>query len=145
MAVGTLTLLSTSMDSTTKTFSFLTANLPEGFLLAVEAHQEEELISPGVDGRRWRTLYDQFPEFEMATIADFTAYSSAIAEGKLYHQCAGRLANLSLTISGSNYLINRLHIRGCVPRASPGATAGAGVTSGAAAVLFGTWALVPTE
>ncbi len=145
MAIGYLTLISTSQDTASGRFDFLTAQFANGWPLDALQHVEEELTSSGVTGRRWRTIYDQLPEFEVETMMDATSYSEGIALAKSYLSARGRLASLVMTMGNLTQVYRRLHIVDVAPKVRAGATAGAGVTAGAAASIVATWRLVLVE
>jgi hypothetical protein len=142
MAYPASLLLETSgLDTNGGRFDFLTAVTPNGSPLVEALHQEEELIVFGVNGRRWRTIYDQYEPFTMETSADTTSYTTAVTIREYYRLCRGRFAVLSLTASDYSSRF-RVHVMEVNARCMPGRTVGANVTASAIAVIVCTWTLV---
>jgi len=144
MPVATMSLIATANDATGGTLAFLTAVAPTGFPLTLFSHQEEELTTPGVDGRRWRTVFDQAAPFTLDTIQDCATYSAAMTLAETYHRTRGRLITLTATIGGTTRTFSRLHILDVTVRATPARTVGSGVLAGATAAVVATWTLVGT-
>lgn len=123
-------------------FSFLVASTPQGWPIDQASIVEEELLSPGVDGRRWRTESLQQVDIDMSTIDGCDTYEVAISTGRLYRRMVGLIGQLSVTIAGTSHQWNRVHIAGAMPRAHSGKISGAGASASSTAFIMCDWKLV---
>lgn len=125
------------------TVNFINAVTPTGWPIDVANAEEEELRSPGVDGRRWRTTSKQETEITMTTIADATTYAAVIALAQTHMRCkTGDPVIVTVTISGKNYRFRNVHVLDVQPQAVPGPAVGANATSGSTAHLITAWRLM---
>jgi hypothetical protein len=138
---ASLTLISTSMDPSTALLYFITATTEGGSPLSELVHQEQELLAEGVDGRRWRTVYDQYVPFQMQTVMDATTYTIAANIRETYRQCRGRIGVLSVA-SADKTTKFRVHITEIEAACAPAKTVGANATVSATAWIVGNWTMV---
>lgn len=144
MPVASIRTESSILDPATQFFQFITLNTPGGAPLVEALHMEEELTAEGVNGRRWRTIFDQFEPFTVETLADTTSYTLAVQLREKYRLSRGTFARLSLT--ASDYVMAfRIHILDVQARCSPGRTVGTGVTANATAVIMASWTVVRVQ
>ncbi len=122
-------------------FVFLTASTPSGWPLDQVATFEEELTSPGVDGRRWRSDSLQHMPIFMQTVIDLASYDEAISIARKYRRCKGLIGNLSISISGTTHVYPKVHIAEAMPRCLPGRVSGAGAAASNAAFIVCDWVL----
>lgn len=141
----TVALLSVIPNSSTPglapSLSFIIARAPGGWPYDQRQVAEEELTSPGVSGRRFRTIYDQYPETVIETLSSVTTYTAAVAEARQHLLCKGRLARMSVVVGGATLTYPRVHILDCEPVARIGSVIAAGLT-GAGASVACTWRIV---
>lgn len=129
--------------SSVGTLNFLAATSQTGWPIDVATVVEEELTSPGIDGKRWRTQMHQHTEIQMNTLADATSWDLAKQQAQLYLQAVtGDPVTLTSTIAGTTYRWRNVHILGVQPLVAPGGCFGAGAASGSAAHIIGTWRLI---
>lgn len=137
MSVATLVLRPTTVDSEPLSFAFDTFPTPEGYGSFQAMHEEEELTSPGVNGKRWRTVFDQFPPINISTDNPaWTAVASHVAACTLADQmrrARGRYGMLVIVSGGTRTLRVLVHVASVAPRAIPGPIIGPGI-SGSASV-----------
>ena len=139
MPVAAIVTSPTAFQPINATLTFLTARMTNGWAVDLIRTEAEELSSPGVDGKRYREIFGQYPEFDMETLADFTTYALAIAAARKYISITHYNVDLSMTLSGALYKIRRAHILAVEPIVSPGYTVGSGVTAGATAIVSARW------
>jgi len=137
MSVATLTLRSTTVDSEVMTLNFDTMPTADGFASFEDMHEEEELTSPGIDGKRWRTVYDMIPQVVVdAGNPAFTAvatHSAACDLADKMRRAKGRFGLLVVVTGGTRTTRLYVHITAVSPRVVPGTIIGPGV-SGASSV-----------
>lgn len=144
MATSSIRTESSIVNPGTQFFQFITMMTPGGSPLIESVHMEEELLAEGVDGRRWRTIYDLFQPFTAETFADATSYTLAVQLREKYRQAKGTFGRLSIT--AADYTTNfRVHILGVEARCSPARTVGTGVTANATAAIMASWTLVRVQ
>jgi predicted signal transduction protein with EAL and GGDEF domain len=132
----------TIVHPTYGTFSFIVATTPEGMPPDQFSIEEEELRSPGVDGRRYRTLSVQHPLISMETVADATTHAACVRLSRLYRKAMdGVPVQLNCTIAGTAYKFLDVHIEGVSPVVRIGAASGAEATSGSQAHVLCSWSL----
>lgn len=127
-------------------FTFSTAKTDKGFVLDQSARDEEELVTPGVDGRRWRSKGLQHDVFTVETVAGTATFNDAIILAKQHRSAKGR--NVSLTLDAGNGVtvpFQNIHVKDVTAVPTPGALTGAGVSGGINAHVVTTWTLVPTS
>jgi len=118
---GSITASASSLSIT-----FLAAQFPAGFMDLVAIDQAEELMTPGVDGRRWRTIYKQFPSFQMTTISEAATYNAAAALKKVAEKMVQKLVRLTVVIDAVPVIMREVHVSAVAPRIFPGPIFGAG-------------------
>jgi hypothetical protein len=101
------------------------------------AAEEEELTSPGIDGRRYRTTFRQYAPFSVSVISDHATYAEAWNQKWNIELLKGRVADLIWTIAGTVYPVRSLHITDATAAITMGASAGPNATSGATAIVTG--------
>lgn len=136
MSVGTISRPGISLP-------FVCANTPAGMIDDTPITQAEELITPGVNGRRWRTLFDQYPSFQMTTYHEVTHYDAGVQMKRKAEGLVQKLVTLSVTIGGVNHPLKDTHVSAIAVVVHPGPMAGDGVGSGQAHVEI-TWQLEGT-
>ncbi len=123
--------------------SFLVARSASGWPVDQADADEEELRSPGVDGRRWRTTSDQHTQFQISTLIDCTDYKQAITLARKYLACkSGEPVILTATIAGVSYTWRNVHIVNVQPQPEPGTVTGAGTSSNTTAHVNATWDMI---
>lgn len=136
MAVATLTLRSTTVDPSPVTITFDTFPTVEGYASFEAAHEEEELTSPGIDGKRWRTVYDQIPQLVVDASApawtSSSTHSTACDLADKMRKARGRFGMLIVSSGGTRTIRLNVHVTAVAPRVSPGPLVGAGLTGIAA-------------
>lgn len=134
MAVATLTLQSTTVDPQPSVMTFDTFPTAEGYPSFQDVHEEEELTSAGIDGKRWRTIYDQIPQLVVdAGNPAWTAvanHSAACDLADEMRRAKGRFGRLVIISGGTRTIRLNVHITSIVPRVYPGAIVGPGVNGG---------------
>ncbi len=123
---------------------FLTALSESGFVQEVALEVSEEQQTPGVNGRRWRTLYLQFPSFTLSTISEATTYAVASSYKNRADKLTNQLVSLSLTIAGAAYSFRNVHVDVVRSVAVPGPVVAAG-SSGGAAHMAAVWSFSFTD
>lgn len=122
--VATLTLTATTLDQDVVSFAFETFPSSTGYPSQQNEHQEEELTTPGVNGKRWRTIFDQVPQIvvEEGTPAWSTAAShvAACLLADRMRLAVGRFGELAVTSGGTRTVRFPVHVTSCLPRAVPG-------------------------
>ncbi len=101
----------------------------------------EELVTPGVDGKRWRQVRTYFAPFRMETWADFATYGVAINECRYYWMAQGQFATLSWTAGGYSaqwFLVKILDVQA---KASAGVMCGYGAQPSSNAIIHAVWTL----
>jgi hypothetical protein len=124
---------------------FLVSGSDEGFFSDSGIIQEEELNTSGVDGVRWRTVFRQFPDFELRTVTQATTLAEAIAFKRLAERAmVGKNAKLTVTIAGTSYSMKDVHVKAAKGTVVPGPLYGAGVTTANAHIII-QWMLRGTD
>lgn len=135
MATATLTLRSTSVDSEPITITFDTFPSVEGYPSYEGAHEEEELTSPGVDGKRWRTVYDQIPALVIdggnPAFSAVANHSAACDLADKMRRSKGRFGLLVVVSGGTRTIRLNVHITAVLPRVNPGPIVGPGISGNA--------------
>jgi hypothetical protein len=87
---------------------------------------EEELTANGVDGRRFRTVSNRYPEFTAAALETAATYAAAVTRCRIYDGMVGQNVKLQITNLGGSTVYNylRVHVKAATPRAVPGTVAG---------------------
>ncbi len=125
------------------TLSFLVMSTPTGWPIDQFNFEEEELRSPGVDGRRWRSVSVQHAEISMRTIADATTYAACIALARKYRTCqSGDPVTVTVAIAGTTYRFRNVHIIGVSPGVDAGGVFGSGATAGSTAHVSCQWQMI---
>jgi len=136
MAVGVISYLGNRL-------SLLVARTDRGAPNAISVVQEEALATPGVDGKRWRTVFRQYEPTQLFTVVDCVSYAYAISDKALAESFKGKLVRLQLTLSGITYAFRDAHVEGVVATAFPGPAVGEGATGAAHLVVI--WTITPTN
>ena len=123
---------------------FLCARTEAGSPLETARESAEELTSPGVDGRRWRTVQTLHPEFTLSTVTECATYTNAITLRNKAEALTNKLVDLVLTIDGTVYLFGNVHVNAVLARAGSGVVVASGSTGGAAHLLC-EWSLTMTN
>lgn len=134
-----------SMTLSGRTVQFLRFLTEEGFQNEQAEINEEELTTPGVDGRRFRTVLRLHEPTAAETTQDCATYNDAKALKKLYQSFRGRNCILNVNAGGISYSYQRVHISAVKAFAHPGKIAGAGASASSAAFVDATWSLVVME
>lgn len=127
MSVATITAANASLS-----IPFLAVQFPSGFMDIAPVDQAEELTTPGVNGRRWRTIFSQFPSFQMTGIVEASTYSAAAAYKTMGEKMVQKLVTLSVTIDNAVVSIKQAHVSAVESRIFPGPVYGAGAGANAA-------------
>ncbi|MBA3622964.1 MAG: hypothetical protein H0W48_00540 [Methylibium sp.] len=127
-------------------FGFVTASTDSGWPLDLRAVEEEVLESPGVHGRRWRTVFQQHRPFRLRTLAACTDFGAAVELARSYMAAIQRssFARLTMNTPSKSRTWADVHVAGCDPRPAPGPVVGPGVTNAGASVLC-VWTLEHTR
>lgn len=123
---------------------FLCARTEAGSPLETPRESTEELTSPGVDGRRWRTVHTLHPEFTLSTVTECTNYFEAIRTRNKIEALTNRLVTLTLTIDGGTYFFDGVHVNAVNARAGAGVVVASGSSGGSAHILC-EWSLTMTD
>jgi hypothetical protein len=137
MSVGNISYQGTALP-------FLAATFPAGTFDDEPVAQAEELITPGINGRRWRTLFLQFPAFQMTTTHEATEYATAALTKARAEKMVQKLVTLQVTIDGVAYSMRQVHVSAVIARLFPGPVYGAGTGSGEAHLDL-TWQMELTD
>ena len=125
------------------TWGFASMLTPTGWPIDQANAVEEELTSPGVDGKRWRTSSVQETEIQITSLSDFTSYDLAIVAARTYLKMkSGDPVLILVTIRGVNYRFRNVHILDVMPRAVPGTVVGADATANSVAHVVTEWRAV---
>lgn len=137
--------MSGSLTVSGSTIPFLVSNADEGFFSDSAIINEEELMSPGVDGARWRTVYKQFADFELRTVSQATTVAAAITTKRTAERkFVGKNVTLQAAVNGVTYTMKNVHVKAVKATVIPGPLYGAGVSSANAHVII-QWILHGTD
>lgn len=125
MSVGSINANSIGID-------FLVAQTPAGMIADQAIPQAEELTTPGVNGRRWRTLFDQFPSFEMTTYTEVADYDAGITRKAQAESLIQSLCRLVVQIGNHQHTHRNVHVSAALVILHPGPLVGAGAGNGQA-------------
>lgn len=134
MSVATLTLTTTDLDPSPGVFSFDTFLTPDGWAAYIAQHVQEELTTPGVNGKRWRTVFDQAPQLQARCVSAQADYATAVATAARLRETVGRYANIVLT-TGALAIKLKVYIAAAPSTALPGPVVVAGSGATASGVL----------
>ncbi len=128
-------------------FTFLCFNdTSGGFLYTTPAPELEELRTPGVDGKRHRTLSYQFGVVTVQTLADCATFSAGITLGNSYRSAVGSFLQLSVSVgAGQNLIFKNVYVSGVSPTPRIGQAIGLDASSGNLAHVIANWNLELTE
>lgn len=127
------------------TIPFVVVYCDEGFFADRSFINEEELTTPGVSGARWRTIYEQFPDFTVRTVTQATTVANAISYKRLIERVfPGKNMTLSATINGTNYTMKNAHVKAARATVVPGPLHGVGVSNANAHVIT-QWVIKATD
>lgn len=136
MAVGSISYRGDSL-------SLLVARTERGAPNALPTVQEEELATPGVDGKRWRVVFRQYEPTELFTVIDCANYEYAVSNKALAESFKGKLVRLQVTLGSVTYSFRDAHVAGVMATAFPGPAVGGGATGNSHLVVQ--WVIVPTN
>lgn len=98
--------------------------------------QEEELQANGVDGRRFRTINNQYRPFTAQTLETVATYSQGVTRARAYDLIKGQNVRLAIiNMGGAQMTYHRVHVNEVRAVPVPGAVAGAATTADAAHVV----------
>ncbi len=123
---------------------FLAVQTASGMIEDQTLAQAEELITPGINGRRWRTLFSQYPSFQMVTFSETATYETGVIMKRKAESLTQKLVRLNATIAAATYAYVDVHVSAALAIVHPGPIAGAGAGSGAAHVEI-TWQVEMTR
>lgn len=126
-------------------FTFVAAKTDQGFILDQASREEEELKTPGVDGRRWRSKGLQHDEFKLTTVSVVSSFTDAVVLAKEHQALKGQNVYLTLDAAGTAVPFRNIHVKGVEPVPTRGEVTGAGVSGGVTAHVITVWTLVPTN
>ncbi len=132
------------ISQASKSLYFFSVQTDSGFLQELAVEVPEEHVTPGVDGRRWRTLYRQYPSFSMTTIGEAATFAVACANKNRAESLTNQLVSLSVTVGGVAYAFRNVHVESVRATAVPGTMVASG-SSGGAAHLVSQWVLTFTD
>jgi hypothetical protein len=124
------------------TLDWIAASTPDGAPEFAKIQQEEELTTPGVNGRRYRTIFEQYRPFDVECFSDHASFDVALDQQYRAVRLKGRIVDLSWTMAGTTYPGRAIHIAEATARVAPGRTAGTYSTSGSTCVVIATFRLV---
>jgi hypothetical protein len=128
------------------TLSFIAAQSDDNtFLFKLPVVTEEVLETEGVNGRRWRTKYEQMTPAQVETISASLNWAAAVAEAQNHRDMVGSLVSLVWTAGGSTYSHKEVHVSAVISRPIAGAVVGGGASSSSAAFVRSSWILEPTD
>ncbi len=143
MSIATLTLRATNLDGNPLTLTFDTFPSVDGYPSFVGWNEEEELTSPGVDSKRWRTVFKQCPPLVIDDAAPawtaVTGHSAACDLADNMRRSKGRFGMLTITSGGTRQIRLYVHVTAVHARVNPGPIMGASI-SGTASVAS-SWVL----
>jgi hypothetical protein len=126
--------------------SFIAAQSDDNtFLFKVPVVVEEVLDTEGVNGRRWRTKYEQMTPAMVETISACSTWVTALAEAQYHRNMVGTLVGITWTAGGSPYVYKDVHVVSVISRPIAGAVVGGGAATNSAAFVRSTWILEPTD
>lgn len=133
-----------TMTQGSRSLQFLIARTDSGFAQEMQQEVPEELTTPGVNGRRWRTLFKQYATFNLFTITEASTYGVALQYKNRAEKFMNQLVNLNLVVSGSSYNFKQAHVNGVIAVAIPGPVVASGSTGGTSHVAI-TWSITLTD
>jgi len=122
---------------------FLAARTDRGHLNDSIVPQQEPLTTPGVDGVRWRLVFNQYERTELYTVVDATNFADAIKKKKLAEEFNGALCRVDLVSNSVEYTNRNVHVEAVRATIFPGPAVGEGATGTAHLVIL--FSLMPTE
>ena len=128
MALGSMTYAGGNLQ-------FLVVRTDSGYIDEQLIDSTEELITPGVDGRRWRTIHGQFPHFRVSTVTECVNYAAAVKAKGTAERMVNTIATFSAVIGGNSYNFQKMHIDSVQCVAVPGPVVASGSTGGAAHMM----------
>jgi hypothetical protein len=124
--------------------SFLCARSEAGSPLETPMESAEEMTSPGVDGRRWRTIHKLHPAFVLQTVTEANDYYAGIKIRNSAEKLVNKLVTLYLTINGSNFYFSDVHVDAVRAVVVSGPVVAVGSTGGLAHLMI-EWSLTMTD
>ena len=123
--------------------SFLVARTMQGAPNTFATVQEEVLSTPGVDGKRWRTVFRQFEPTQLYTVTDCASYNYAMVDKEIAESFKGKLVRLQMDVGGVTYAFRDTHVEGVSAVVLPGPAVGKGATGTSHLVV--NWAIILTD
>ena len=120
---------------------FSVARLSPGTVLDRTNVELEELVTPGVDSRRWRSVRTYFPSFQMETWADAPDYAAGVAALRNYLLAQGQFVTLLWSggnYSGQYFLVKVLDVQ---VKVAAGVLCGLGADANSGAIIRAMWTL----
>jgi hypothetical protein len=120
---------------------FSVARLSPGTVLDRTVIELEELVTPGVDGRRWRNVRSYFPSFQMETWADAPNYSAGVDLLRKYTLAQGQFVTLLWSAgnyTGQYFLVKVIDVQ---PKLAAGVLCGLGADANSGAIIRALWTL----
>lgn len=133
MSTGTIT---TDAGSVT----FFAGKTSLGYLQEEPITVAEKLTTNGVDGARWRTVFSQFPEFELKAVISAQSYAAATLAKQVCEAMTHKTARLTMNIDGVSYTMQNVHVSEAFAAVIPGPMVGAGIAN-SPFHLIATWKL----
>lgn len=124
------------------TFTFLTMVTPNGLPLSIARLVQEPLETPGVNGRRWRTVNRQHRQFELRALAEAADVAAAGALANSYLDALSSNQTVTLTDGATN--LESVHVTDCEPVAIPGQVVSPLAGANSLASVVSVWQLTYT-
>lgn len=135
-----------TMNASGLVFNFLAAQGSDNiFLFKLPITMEEVLETEGVNGRRWRTKFEQIEPQPIDTIAESLNFTTAVALAQEHRSLKGTLVNIMWIAGGSTYSFRNAHISAVVARPIQGVVTGGGASSSSTCHVRTSWIIEPTD
>jgi len=129
-----------------ETYTFLAFKILEGGWPSKQPMVvEEEIVSPGVSGRRWRTMYEQHPSITVETVSEANNWLVAEDVATAMRKAKGELGTLTITVDSQAYRFKDVHISDVAPVMRIGAIIGGGALANMNAHVVTRWTFELTE
>lgn len=128
------------------TLSFLTARIVSGgFLSGVPALKAEVLESPGISGRRWRSMGFQMEPVTIECIADGVTWAGAVRFVDVVRSLVGFFGSATLTTGGTPKTFKDVYLSSIEATPISGNVTGAGASANSTAHVRVTIVLEATD
>lgn len=123
------------------TFTLLVVADAAGMPIGVARIVQEILQASGVNGRRWRTVHQQYPTFDMVSLSEAATFDAAktLAESILAAARVQTVATLSIDVAGTIYVFRDIHLNVVDPVPRPGQVIGPGAGSSSLGHVLTRW------